>query len=110
MSDLISRNKLQQNRPEWLNENCVGREEHNKGWNACNEMWLKTIAEQPTVEAVPVVRCKNCKHWHKDIAWCNKHSHFIDSDGGACHPWESNDWKMFDENNFCSDGELEEQM
>ena len=55
MDDLISRNKLQQNRPEWLNENCVGREEHNKGWNACNEMWLKTIAEQPTVEAVPVV-------------------------------------------------------
>ena len=55
MNDLISRNKLQQNRPEWLNENCVGREEHNKGWNACNEMWLKTIAEQPTVEAVPVV-------------------------------------------------------
>ena len=55
MDDLISRNKLQQNRPEWLNENCVGREEHNKGWNACNEMWLKTIAEQPIVEAVPVV-------------------------------------------------------
>lgn len=59
MSDLISRNKLQQNRPEWLNENCVGREEHNKGWNACNEMWLKTIAEQPTVEAVPVAQLES---------------------------------------------------
>ena len=59
MNDLISRNKLQQNRPEWLNENCVGREEHNKGWNACNEMWLKTIAEQPTVEAVPVAQLES---------------------------------------------------
>ena len=59
MDDLISRNKLQQNRPEWLNENCVGREEHNKGWNACNEMWLKTIAEQPTVEAVPVAQLES---------------------------------------------------
>ena len=69
MSDLISRNKLQQNRPEWLNENCVGREEHNKGWNACNEMWLKTIAEQPTVEAVPVVHGE----WIKE--YINRYGH-----------------------------------
>lgn len=57
MDDLISRNKLQQNRPEWLNENCVGREEHNKGWNVCNEMWLKTIAEQPIVESPTWIPC-----------------------------------------------------
>ena len=67
MDDLISRNKLQQNRPEWLNENCVGREEHNKGWNACNEMWLKTIAEQPTVEAVPKTYADQIR-WERDIA------------------------------------------
>lgn len=72
MSDLISRNKLQQNRPEWLNENCVGREEHNKGWNACNEMWLKTIAEQPTVEDVPVVHGE----------WVNE---YINRYGHPCH-------------------------
>lgn len=63
------------------------------------------IDAQPTVEAVPVVRCKECKKWHKDIGWCDKHSHFIDSDGSFYHPWESNDWKMFNENDFCSDGE-----
>ena len=67
MDDLISRNKLQQNRPEWLNENCVGREEHNKGWNACNEMWLKTIAEQPTVEAVPKTYADQIR-WERDVA------------------------------------------
>lgn len=57
------------------------------------------------LDNVPVVHCKECKNWHKDIGWCDKHSHFINSDGSFCHPWESNDWKMFNENDFCSDGE-----
>ena len=61
--------------------------------------------EVKKLEAVPVVHCKECKNWHKDIGWCDKHSHFIDSDGSFCHPWESSNWKMFDENDFCSDGE-----
>lgn len=26
----------------------------------------KLIAEQPTIDAVPVVRCKDCKHWDTD--------------------------------------------
>ena len=61
--------------------------------------------EVKKLEAVPVVHCKECKNWHKDIGWCDKHSHFIDSDGEFCHTWESSCWKMFDENDFCSDGE-----
>ena len=64
--------------------------------------------EVKKLEAVPVVHCKECKNWHKDIGWCDKHSHFIDSDGSFCHPWESSNWKMFDENDFCSDGERRE--
>ena len=64
--------------------------------------------EVKKLEAVPVVHCKECKNWHKDIGWCDKHSHFIDSDGEFCHPWESSNWKMFDENDFCSDGERRE--
>ena len=81
MNDLISRNKLQQNRPEWLNENCVGREEHNKGWNACNEMWLKTIAEQPTVEAVPVVHGEWILEEKAGVDyWCCSHCHKIRSE------------------------------
>ena len=54
---------------------------------------------------VQVVRCKDCKHWHEETGWCDHHSHFIDSNGGACHPWESIDWKMLDEDDFCSYGE-----
>ena len=54
---------------------------------------------------VRVVRCKDCKHYHADIGWCDIHSHFIGSEGEACHTWESSDWKMFDEDYYCKDGE-----
>ena len=53
---------------------------------------------------VPVM-CKDCKHWHEETGWCYHHSHFIGSDGEACHPWESNNWKMLDADDFCSYGE-----
>lgn len=52
-----------------------------------------------------VVRCKDCMHWHENIGWCDKHSHFILRDGSFCHPWESTEWKMFDADYFCADGE-----
>lgn len=67
---------------------------------------MDIIEEQPTVEAVPVVHCRDCEYWHKETGWCQWHSHFINGDGNFCHPWESNDWKMFGENDFCSDGKL----
>ena len=53
-----------------------------------------------------VVHCKDCEHWHEETGWCNHHSHFIDLEGGACHPWESNNWKMLNEDDFCSYGEM----
>ena len=28
------------------------------------------IDKAPTIDAVPVVRCKDCKHWMKDVAGC----------------------------------------
>ena len=84
------------------------------GYRYCNEAekneWDKLdsfdslVCDTPTVDAVPVVCCKDCKHWHEEIGWCDKHSHFID-DGAACHPWESNEWNMFDADYFCKDGE-----
>ena len=58
-----------------------------------------------TVDAVEVVRCKDCKFWHEETGWCQHHSHFIGSEGEFCHPWESNDWKMLDAEDFCSYGE-----
>ena len=56
-----------------------------------------------------VVCCKDCKYWHKELAWCDVHSQFIGSDGMACHPSESSEWKMFGENDFCSSGEKKEE-
>ena len=52
---MIDEKKLIEERPEWLNPNCVGREEYNKGWNACNKYWCNTIKSQPKVgEWIPV--------------------------------------------------------
>ena len=46
---MIDEKKLIEERPEWLNPNCVGKEEYNKGWNACNKYWCNTIKRQPKV-------------------------------------------------------------
>lgn len=64
------------------------------------ERVLRTI---PRAEAV-TVHCRDCKKYHKDIGWCDEHSHFILHDE-FCHPWESSDWKMFPEDYYCADGE-----
>ena len=32
------------------------------------EEWLNSA---PIIDAVPVVRCKDCKHWLKDFAGCS---------------------------------------
>lgn len=69
---------------------------------------LLTLAEidnAPTIDAVPVVRCKDCNHYHAELGWCDEHSHFIDADGDFCHPFESSNWKMFEPDYFCADGE-----
>lgn len=29
------------------------------------------IANTPTVDAVEVVRCRECKHWHKETLFCD---------------------------------------
>ena len=54
---------------------------------------------------VPVVRCKECKHYHAETGWCDKHSHFVSSEGEFRQPWESIEWKMFEPDYFCADGE-----
>ena len=46
---MIDEKKLTEERPEWLNPNCAGEEEYNKGWNACNKYWCNTIKRQPKV-------------------------------------------------------------
>lgn len=77
-----------------------------KGYNAGRKAgfenakigWLLTAGCESDIRT-----CKNCRKWHSDEGWCDEHSHFVNSDGEACHPWESSSWKMFDENYFCAD-------
>ena len=32
---------------------------------------IKQIADAPTIDAIPVVRCRECKHWHKETLFCD---------------------------------------
>ena len=80
---------------------------------ACiRDFFPQVIDEQPTVDpvhAAGVCYCEECKYWHKDIAYCEQHSHFVDSEGLSCSPAESLNWTMFDENDFCSCGKPKEE-
>ena len=64
----------------------------------------------PAADAVPVVRCKDCKHWHEETGYCDNHSYFIGPDGMSCSPAESPSWTMWDADDYCSDGERKEGM
>lgn len=69
------------------------------------KLCLEEVGKIKPVDAAPVVRCKDCKYWHEETGWCDHHSWFIEEDGEPCHPWESNNWKMLTEDDFCSYGE-----
>lgn len=68
-----------------------------EGYNGGIAFALKRIEIAPTVDAVPVVKCKDCKHWDSTnkIGWCNINSQ-IDADGI---------WLAWNENDFCIYGE-----
>lgn len=54
------------------------------------------LREAPTVDAVEVVRCKDCIYWDSETGWCNNHSAFDDNDM---------DWNTYNDDDFCSCGE-----
>ena len=66
------------------------------------------LVQSPDDTAI-VVRCKDCKNWQSDIGWCDEHSSFIDEKGIKCHAWESDNWRMFNEDDYCSYGERKER-
>lgn len=59
---------------------------------------LDLVDSVPTVDAVPVVRCKGCIHY--DLGVCLK----IYSDGNA----QKDSWQSRNPNDFCSYGERKE--
>ena len=54
------------------------------------------IEEQPTVDATPIIRCKDCAHFDPD-----------DEDGLCCS--ETNAMLWPDENDYCSYGQRKDQ-
>ena len=67
------------------------------GWNSA----ISIIESAPTVDAVEVVRCKDCEHYDNSegICWCHLNSKFFP--GGL-------DWHGFPEDGYCSYGERRE--
>ena len=66
----------------------------------CYPYWIfaKAIKSSPTVDAVPVVRCKDCKHY-KQNPWSKE-------ENMMCMCWC--DWLATDPDDFCSYGERRE--
>ena len=66
-------------------------------WMEQNEAYMdaEILRAIPTVDAVPVVRCKDCIHY--DLGVCLK----IYSDGNA----QKDSWQSRNPNDFCSYGE-----
>lgn len=65
--------------------------------DACTDI-LEKISKMPTIDAVEVVRCKDCKWWNtdflpQDCGWCEKSG----NEHGRLADW------------FCKDGERKEE-
>ena len=68
----------------------------------CGVVNIKHIDEQPTVDAVEVVRCKDCKHW------LHMEDGFGDCTNGRFHLDGHADPSMYADD-FCSCGERREK-
>ena len=65
---------------------------------------MHCIDNMPSANVAEVVRCRECKHYHAGTGWCDQLSYFQTPNGEPCSPAESMEWKMFQENDFCSMG------
>lgn len=70
-------------------------DEYEDGFTAYSRVQIENA---PSVDAVSVVRCKDCKHWHDHITttWCSR--------GAELRPQESG-WVKRNADDFCSYGE-----
>ena len=80
----------------------VDRDELIKALSYDREQYEKGFRDGYNWRGSEIVRCKDCKKWHKDIGWCDCHSTFINAKGEKCQPWESREWRMFNEDDYCS--------
>lgn len=73
-------------------------DQQNAAW-ALRKYAIRDIMDAETVDAVEVVRCRDCKYWGSTTGFCNLHSN---SSKSALY------WDLFDEDDFCSYGERRE--
>ena len=98
MSRLIDADKID------FNEVFVGQSDFAKD---TRDAARSLIDAQPTVEAVPVVRCKDCKHSDLPAVLTRKYGK---AGTLTCHNrYGSCNNRNVNENDFCSAGELPEQ-
>ena len=73
----------------------------------CVRIHRENIEEAPTIDAVPVVRCKDCKHWGEEefaeggYRECNCQQ----KDYATTDPKNHAYFQLWLENDFCSYGE-----
>lgn len=67
----------------------------------------KQIEEAATIDAVEVVRCKDCRWWDKregsNYGYCHAAKH-----GYYSRNWEISIYRTYGEDFFCADGEVRE--
>lgn len=76
---------------ETMRENAEG----NEGWYGDTWAFMRDVENAPTIDAIPVVRCKDCEHW--DVS---KNEYSI-----CCHAYHNMMMVRSDGMGFCSDGE-----
>ena len=92
MSDLISRSKLIEEIKNDLALKYTGDVSANfiSGMITRQYEIIDIINNLPTVETVPVVRCKNCKHWGTGVAGetehikCCEYGKYMVGENGYC--------------------------
>ena len=57
----------------------------------CPEYWEDVMEKFPTLDAVPVVRCGECKHRDKKTGWCADVQNYISNTNWFCADGERQD-------------------
>ena len=70
------------------------------GYNDGIDIAWNKIDQAPTIDAVPVVRCKECKHWVKDVAGCTD---FVGRCDLANYMIGENGYCLYGERKGCAD-------
>lgn len=73
----------------------------------CRNAVIELLSAQPTVDAVPVVRCKDCKYYtkHRRLEGMRCNHPALDYDV-ECY----DQWVNVDPDDFCSYGEREDEV